>query len=139
MLRRKYIVILALIAGLAWGCNAPYHKPEDPTEAGRDFINATLKANYGVADEYILRDALNENIYKRYKEAYNNLPDTVKQGYKSASTIFYNVQRVDDSTTIITFANSYKDKRSNLRMVRNKGEWWVDFAYTFTDTLNNNQ
>jgi hypothetical protein len=139
MLKSKYVAVLALIAGLAWGCNAPYHKPDDATEAGRDFINATLKADYGIADAYILRDALNENLYKRYKESYNTLPDSVKARYKTAATTIYDVHKVDDSTTIITFANSYyKNRRNNLRLVRNKGEWWVDFAYTFTDSLNNN-
>lgn len=135
----NYIIALALIAGLAWGCNAPYHKPDDATEAGRDFINATLKADYAVADMYILPDPQNANLYKRYKESYNTLPDSVKEHYKTASTTIYDIKKVDDSTTIITFANSYKDKRSNLRLVRNKGEWWVDFAYTFTDSTGSNQ
>ena len=88
---------------------------------------------------YILPDPQNANLYKRYKESYNTLPDSVKEHYKTASTTIYDIKKVDDSTTIITFANSYKDKRSNLRLVRNKGEWWVDFAYTFTDSTGSNQ
>jgi hypothetical protein len=135
MLKSKYLPGLALVAGLLWGCHAPYRKPFDATEAGRDFINATLKADYSVADDYILKDTLNKRLYRNYKQWYSSLPDSEKDGYSKANLIVYTVNKVGDSTTIITFANSYKNERRNIRLVRNHGEWWVDFAYTFTDSL----
>ena len=139
MLKSKYILILAFMAGFAGGCSGPYHKPDDATEAGRDFINATLKADYKVADDYIVKDPLNSKLFKRYKEWYNTLPDSEKDSYRKAAITIYNVNKDSDSTTIITFSNTYKNERRNLRMVKNKGEWWVDFANTFTDSLTSQQ
>jgi hypothetical protein len=137
MFTRKFMLALALVAGLWWGCQAPYRKPNDPTEAGRDFINATLKADYGVADDYILQDTLNKRLYKNYKTWYSNLPDSEKDAYSKASLVIYNVNKLSDSSAVITFANTYKNERRSIRLVRSQGEWWVDFAYTFTDTLSN--
>jgi hypothetical protein len=133
----KYVLLFSLALGLLGSCHAPYHKPLDPTEAGKDFIDATLKAEYHIADDYILRDPLNERLFKRYKHSYNDLPDSTKDSYARASIVIYNVNKVNDSTTIITFANTFRNERRNIRLIKDKGEWWVDFAYTFTDSLIN--
>jgi hypothetical protein len=136
MLKRiSFYLVPALLVLVWWGCSAPYVKPSDPTEAGRDFLNATLKADYKVADGYILKDTLNKRLFKNYKQWYNDLPESEKDAYSKASLTIYNVNNLSDSTTIISFANSYKNQRRDIRLVRNHGEWWVDFAYTFTDTL----
>jgi hypothetical protein len=125
MLKRIYLYLVPALLALVWlGCSAPYVKPNDPTEAGRDFINATLKADYKVADGYILRDTLNKRLFKNYKQWYNDLPESEKDAYSKASLTIYNVNNTSDSTTI-----------RDIRLVRSHGEWWVDFAYTFTDTL----
>lgn len=135
MLKRISFFLIPVLFALVWlGCSAPYVKPTDPTEAGRDFINATLKADYKVADGYILQDTLNKRLFKNYKQSYNDLPESEKDAYSKASLTIYNVNSTD-STCIITFANSYKNQKRDIRLVRNHGEWWVDFAYTFTDTL----
>jgi hypothetical protein len=131
---RKYICALVLVTGLWSACHAPYAKPSDPTEAGRDFINATLKADYATADGYILQDTLNQRIYQRYKQWYKGLPDTEKDSYAKASLVIYSVDKPSDSTAIINFSNTYKNERSRIHLVRNGGEWWVDFANTITDT-----
>ena len=134
MRKITYGLALLLAAGLWGGCHTTYSKPADPTEAGRDFINATLKADYTIADQYIQQDTLNTRLYDRYKQWYNHLPDSEKDDYSKASLVIYSVKRPTDSTAIINFSNTYKNRRNNVRMVRTGGEWWVDFAYTFTDT-----
>ncbi|TDX00783.1 hypothetical protein [Dinghuibacter silviterrae] len=132
---RKYTyLLLALVAGLWSACHAPYAKPSDPTEAGRDFINATLKADYAIADGYILQDTLNQSTYRRYKQQYTSLPDAEKDSYAKASLVIYSVDKPSDSTAVIDFSNTYKNERSRVFLVRKGGEWWVDFAKMFTDT-----
>lgn len=136
MLKRiSFFLVPALLALVWWGCSAPYVKPSDPTEAGKDFLNAALKADYKVTDGYILKDTLNKRLFKNYKQWYNDLPESEKDAYSKASLTIYSVNNISDSTTIISFANSYKNQKRGLRLVKNHGEWWVDFAYTFTDTL----
>lgn len=48
-----------MVVGSWNACKTTYSKPSDPTEAGRDFINASLKADYSIADDYVhvLQDA----------------------------------------------------------------------------------
>ncbi len=36
----------------------------DPVEAGREFIDASLKGNYNVAKKYVLADSLNMEMWK---------------------------------------------------------------------------
>ena len=131
-----YVLVLVLIAGPWSACNRPYSKPSDPTEAGRDFINATLKADYSIADGYVLEDTLNQRIYQRCKQWYKSLPDSEKDSYSKASLVVYKVNQSSDSSAVIDYANSYKNQRSNIHLVKSQGEWWVDFAKTFTDTSN---
>lgn len=132
MLQKSFV--LALFAGLWVACNAPYQKPSDPTEAGRDFINASLKADYPIADKYILQDSNNKAYFQRFKEWYNEQPDSEKLGYSKASLVIYSVAKPTDSTAIITFSNTYKNRRDSIRLVRSGGEWWVDFAHGISDT-----
>jgi hypothetical protein len=134
MLKKSYFAALAVALGLWTACNGPYQKPSDPTEAGRDFINATLKADYAVADQYILQDSNNKVYYQRYKEWYSEQPDSQKEGYRKASLVIYGVAKPTDSTAIITFANTYMNRRDSIRMVKTGGEWWVDFAHGLADT-----
>jgi hypothetical protein len=129
--------MIFLLAVLLAACNSNYQKPTDPTEAGRDFINATLKADYSVADKYIPSDTLNEHFFKRYKEWYGNLPDSQKEGYSQASLTIYSVNKPTDSTAIINFSNTYMNRHDNIAMVKKDGEWWVDFGYMFRDTSSN--
>ena len=114
--------IAFIFASVLVGCNSNsgYEKPDDPLEAGRDFIRFALDGNMKKAKIFVL------------STADNDASSADKDQYKQASIIINKVEKVDDSTTIINFANSFKRKNQDLKMVKAKGEWWVDFKYTFT-------
>jgi hypothetical protein len=134
MRKITYVLALALVAGFWGACHAPYSKPSDPTEAGKDFLNATLKADYSIVDGYIPGDSRNQRLYERYKETYTRLPEADKEGYSKASLVIYSVTKPTDSTALIEFSNTYKNIRDTILMVKMRGQWWADFARTFTDT-----
>jgi len=46
--------------------------------------------------------------------------------YKKARTYL-----VNDSTTIIHYSNSYKNKPDSLKIIRINGQWFVDLNFTF--------
>jgi hypothetical protein len=134
MRKITYILALALVAGFWGACHTPYSKPSDPTEAGKDFLNATLKADYSIVDGYIPNDGRNQRLYERYRETYTRLPAADKEGYNKASLVIYSVTRPTDSTALIEFSNTYKNIRDTILMIRMRGEWWADFARTFADS-----
>lgn len=129
---RKYIYVLALalLAGSWNACKTTYSKPSDPTEAGRDFINASLKADYSIADGYVLQDSVNQYIYGRYKQQYQAMPQAEKDSYGKASLIIYSVKRPVDSVAVIEYSNTFKNQHMALHMVHTQGQWWVDLANT---------
>jgi len=126
--------IAFIFAAVFIGCNSNsgYQKPDDPLEAGRDFIRFALDGNMKKARIFVLSTADNDRLFDKIEKVYNDASSTDKEQYKQASIIINKVEKVDDSTTIINFANSFKRKNQDLKMVKAKGEWWVDFKYTFT-------
>ncbi|MFT3705863.1 MAG: DUF4878 domain-containing protein [Agriterribacter sp.] len=108
-----------------------YKKPDDPLEAGRDFIRFALDGNMAKAKTFILDDAANMNIFERKEKQYNDASAAEKAAYKDASIIINKSETLNDSTAIINYANSYKKQNSEIKLVKENGEWWVDIKYTF--------
>lgn len=131
--------IVSLFAVLLFGCSGSdnYKKPDDPLEAGRDFIRFALDGNMQKAKLFILKDGDNEMLFQRKEQQYNASPKSEKDAYKDASIIVNKSQDINDSTTIINYSNSYKKENNEIKLVKENNEWWVDFKYTFTgDTTN---
>ena len=129
------LTLLVLISTSGCGPRQTYHKPNDPLEAGRDFIRFALDGNMEQARQFILPGPDNERLFNKIVADYEKSNDDAKASYKEASIIVNKVENLDDSTTIINFANSYKKKNSEIKLVKLNGEWWVDFKYTFTGNL----
>lgn len=110
-------------------------KNSDPLEAGREFIDASLKGDYDYAKEYLLPDTTNLMSFERFVEFDKNMPAKDKEGYKDANIIIDSTQTLSDSVTIINYSNTYKKKPSKIKLVKRNNEWLVDFKYTFLDSL----
>ena len=121
------------------GCNGSNHtnKPVDAFEAGRYFIDASLKGNYREAKKYLLADSLNIMYLDRISDFYNKMKSEEKEGYKNANIIISNdgIQNVSDSVIIINYSNSFKNKPSKIKVTKVNGEWLVDFKYTFSGNM----
>ncbi|PWU01410.1 MAG: hypothetical protein C5B52_07430 [Bacteroidetes bacterium] len=133
----RFLALLTIIAAFLYSCGTKeeYHKPNDPLEAGRDFIRFALDGKMKEARAFILPDADNVRLFDKVSKDYENTTDSSKAEFKKASIIINKVSPVNDSTTIINFANSYRRKNNEIKLVKSKGEWWVDFKYTFTGNL----
>ena len=127
------MVILLLLS-----CNQTSEKTKknaDPLEAGREFIDASLKGEYDYARQYLLPDSTNLMSFDRFVEFDRKLPVKDKEGYKDANIIIDSTQTLSDSVTIINYSNTYKRKPSKIKLVKKNNEWLVDFKYTFLDSL----
>ncbi|HEX5024982.1 MAG TPA: hypothetical protein VFV68_06905 [Agriterribacter sp.] len=131
----RNILIPAFFAfTIASGCtaNQQYKKPDDPLEAGREFIRFALDGDMRSAKIFILPDAANERLFEKIEKKYAAESPEERSRYKDASIIINKSQSINDSTAIINFSNSYKREDSEIMLVKVNGEWWVDFKYTFT-------
>lgn len=129
------LTLLLLIFVLSCSTKNDYKKPENALEAGREFIENSLKGHYTTAKKYMLHDQ--ENIYwlDKVSTDYNKLSEQDKAGYSQASININEVADVSDSITIINYSNSYKKRSQKVKVVKHNGEWLVDFKYTFSGNL----
>jgi hypothetical protein len=134
----KYLLLLTVISFL-FSCknkDEEYHKPENALDAGREFIDQSLKGRFNTAKRYMLQDE--ENLYwlNKWSSDFNKISEQEKAGYSKASINIKEVTDVvADSLTIISYSNSYRNRPSKIKVVKYNGDWVVDFKYTFSGNL----
>jgi len=133
---RKTIFLFFLIGLMTTGCNpVGFKKPEDGLDAGREFIRAVLDGDYKKGELYVLPDEEDIRIYKRYTDYMKKRSPEELQGLKEASIIVNKIEPVNDTVQIINYANSFSKKPMDIKVVKQDGQWWVDFKYTFSGNL----
>jgi len=133
---RKTIFLFFLIGLMTTGCNpVGFKKPEDGLDAGREFIRAVLDGDYKKGELYVLPDEEDIRIYKRYTDYMKKRSPEELKGLKEASIIVNKIEPVNDTVQIINYANSYSKKPMDIKVVKQDGQWWVDFKYTFSGNL----
>lgn len=134
---RKILFLLFLLANIFFACNqsAKTKKNTDPLEAGREFIDASLKGDYDYARLYLLADSTNLMYFDRFVEFDNKKTSTEKTGYKNANIIIDSTQDLSDSVSIINYTNTYKKTPAKIKLVKKNNEWLVDFKYTFLGNM----
>ncbi|MFZ1528520.1 MAG: hypothetical protein WAT19_07215 [Ferruginibacter sp.] len=123
---------LLLLAGCSDASKTP---PQTALDAGRDFIRASLDGNFKAAEELMLKDSQNVQMFQSYKTYYDRLSDEKKQHYKQASYTINKYLDIDDSTSVINYSNSYMNKPMEIKVVRQSGKWQVDFKYISSGNL----
>jgi hypothetical protein len=131
---KRFLIILSIVTLVAAACsdNATVDK-SDPLIAGRGFIEASLKGDYKMAEKYLLKDSTNMEYFEGLKDFNNKLDAETRQGYRTANIIIDSSISKSDSVDIIYYTNSFKNKPSKIKLVRQNNDWLVDFKYTFTD------
>src|SRR5205085_12230007 len=93
-------------------------KSDNDMDAARNFLDAALKGDYKNASTYMLQDSANKEWLNVAQRGYQRYSPDEKSKLKSASLRFFDTKQVNDSTTITVFANSYKNKKDTLRIVK---------------------
>jgi hypothetical protein len=111
-------------------------KPENGMDAAGKFLRAALDGDYKKARTYLVNDSTNNQIIDIYEKDYNNsLPPEDKKAYKTASIRFLKeTHEVNDSTTIVHYSNSYKNRPDSLKIIKVNGQWFIDLNFTFQPT-----
>ena len=103
-----------------------FKKAEDAEDAGREFIRASLDGNYEKASFYLYADTTNKMMLAKWKKDYDRLNADEQQQYRDASIMPVDIHAVNDSVTDFTYFNSYKRDTTTIRIIRVKGDWYVD-------------
>lgn len=133
----KHIILALTICTLLSACHndATLKKAEDPEEAAREFVRASLDGNYDKALFYLYKDSMNVNqmILDKWKAVYDQLPNADKVNFKEASIIVKSLDKINDSSSLFTYSNSYKNTQQTIKVIRANNEWLVDLKDPFTN------
>ena len=136
---KKTLYLSSLMVFCFISCNNNDKQPakaENDVDAIRNFIQFALYGDYDKAKTYMLPDSINKEQMNAIERV--NLSPEEKAGLSNASINIHNINRVNDSTTVVIYSNSYKNNWDTLKAIKQKGEWLVDFKYLFNhdqDTL----
>ena len=135
--KSTYSIYLLLCAISFFACTEPegFHAPEDPLDAGREFVRAVLDGDYKKATLYLNNDPEDQELFSRYVKYQKKQPNKERLSLKSASIIINKAESLNDSTSIINFSNSYSMKPMNLKIIKSEKTWKVDFSYTFSGNI----
>lgn len=105
---------------------------ESDVDAARNFIRTALDGRYDKLGPMVVQDSANLALIEITQMAYQSrMTSADKQGYRDASINIHNVETLNDSTTLVSYSNSYKKEKNDLKVVRLNGAWLVDFKYSF--------
>jgi hypothetical protein len=131
---KRAFIILTVITILVAACNNEANVDKsDPLTSGRGFIEASLKGDYKIAEKYLLKDSTNLEYFSGLKDFNTKLDAETRRGYTDANIIIDSSISKSDSVNIIYYTNSFKNKPSKIKLVKQKNDWLVDFKYTFND------
>jgi hypothetical protein len=132
---------LMRFVGTVWciisACSEPagFKQPEDPLDAGREFIRAVMDGDFEEASLYLPDDAEDQELFSRYEKYMKKQPQKERLSLKSSSIIINKMESPNDSICLINFSNSHTMKPMDLKVIKVKGNWKVDFSYTFSGNL----
>jgi hypothetical protein len=124
MIRKFFLPAIVMLAA----CNNihSFQKAEDAQDAGRQFIRAALDGDYDKAKFYLYADSTNKLLFDMWEKRYDRMPHEERKKYQDAAIRPIDIHAVNDSVTSYTYANSYKNDTTTIRVVRVSGDWLVD-------------
>jgi hypothetical protein len=134
---KKILTSVLIVLSILMGCSQPegFTSPEDPLDAGREFIRALLDGDYEKGSLYVLDDPEDQEIFRRYERYMKKQPQKELLNLKSSSIIINKIENSGDSISVINFSNSHSMKPMDLKVVKVNGEWKIDLSYTFSGNL----
>lgn len=133
---KKYL-FLFIVTAVAFSCNTKTKKtPVTDVEVATAFIRNLLDNNFTEAEQYLLKDETNSQIFERFKKQYSEKDKAILEKYKQADIIVNNISYITDSVCIFNYSNSYsRADKTILKVVRVNNTWLIDLKYTFSGNL----
>ena len=133
---KKYLALF-ILAAVVLSCHTTTKKaPVTDVEVATAFIRNLLDNDFKEAEQYLLKDETNDQIFERFKKQYSEKDKTVLEKYKNADIIVNNISYVTDSVCIFNYSNSYSQAdKTILKVVKPGSKWLIDLKYTFSGNL----
>jgi hypothetical protein len=133
MIRKISFVAYSLLLLLSCNNTAEEKKvpaSENDVDAARNFIRASLDGKWSEAKKFMVGDPVNVQLLETAESQYQTKGREEKRGYREASITLYDSRQVNDSTTIVKYANTFKNIKDSLKVVNTKGQWLIDLKYS---------
>ncbi len=136
---QKSVYSFLLILLIVVACNNDDRQKTSTTadsdvDAARSFIQAALVGDFDRAKTFMVSDSLSLETLNTIERWNERQTKEEKEKYQVASIRIHNDRKVNDSTSIISYSNSYKNKIDSLKVVKTGGKWLVDFKFIFNKT-----
>ena len=130
MKRKTYNFLFLLFIIISCNNNDQQNKKaEDDLDAARSFIDAALKGDFAKAKNYAVKDSINLQFLDVRERIYANMDGKEKEEYRNSSIHVFDVKKVNDSSTVVIYANSFKNDQDTLKVLKLNGQWLVDVKY----------
>lgn len=103
-------------------------------DAARNFIQAALVGDFEKAKNFMVNDSINHEDLNAIERLNERLTKDEKEKYQEASIRIHQNRKLNDSTSIIYYSNSYRNIQDSLKVIKLDREWLVDFKYIFHKT-----
>lgn len=129
------IIIVCIL--LFAGCDSKKELPNTDIEVAKTFVKYVLENDFKEAATLVAKDAANDIFLKQLeKSQQEKWSKEEAEQYKNADVIIFEVSNVNDTISIINYANSYRvQEKSKVKVVKMNGQWMVDLKYTFSGNL----
>ena len=107
---------------------------ENDTDAARNFIRAALDGKWEEARSFMVQDSTNLQLLDRAESMYQSREREEKRAYRESNIRFYETRPINDSTTVIHYSNTYKNRKDSLKVIRTSGQWLIDLKYSLLPT-----
>lgn len=133
---KKFLLLLFVVAA-GYSCNTEEKKlPVTDMETATAFVRNLLDNDFTAAEQYLLKDETNVQIFERFKKQYSQKDKAILEKLKQADIIVNETSYVTDSVFIFNYSNSYsRTDKTILKLVRPDKKWLVDLKYTFSGNL----
>jgi hypothetical protein len=128
---QKLLIFSLLFFVSCSGNNIQYLKAENAFDAGREFIDGTLKGDFKKAAFYMLPDSANQQFLAVQEKDFRLKDKEGRQQLRTASINIQQVEDIDSTVSIIHFNNSFEKKDQILKVIKQNNNWLVDFKYSF--------
>lgn len=131
----KQLLLLILLFTASCKSSNSYENATSALDAGREFIDASLKGDFAKAYFYMLQDVENKKFLDKTETNYREKDRDGREQYRQASINIGKVTDITDKETIINYSNTYDKISYKLKVVFVNNKWVVDFKYTFNTNL----
>lgn len=106
--------------------------PESDVDAARTFIRYALDGKWKDARGLIVQDSANLIDLELAEQNYTQRMSVIAQrGYRESTIRIFDTKKLGDSASVVTYANTYMNKKDSIKVVRQNDRWLVDLKYSF--------